>query len=174
MPRTGKQSRPSPIQLKKLPIIRGDLVRNDPEWESWGFVKFTEALRKQPPQNPIDNFKLEDSQSFQKQDHMFQTNQKRTRKCVYCQAEDHKPSEFAKITSPTECREFLGTKRLYFNCTGPHKSSECKSTATYQHYGKGHHTSICGSPKEVKTEGVLTAHQPGKQRSCLSYHSCGN
>ena len=67
MPRTGKQSRPSPIQLKKLPIIRGDLVRNDPEWESWGFVKFTEALRKQPPQNPIDNFKLACSKQTRKE-----------------------------------------------------------------------------------------------------------
>ena len=91
---------------------------------------------------------------------MFQTNQRRTRKCVYCQAEDHKPSECAKIASLTERREFLGTKRLCFNCTGPHKSSECKSTATSQHCGKRHHTSICSPPKEVKTEGVLTAHQP--------------
>ena len=56
-----------------------------------------------------------------------------------------------------------GTKRLCFNCTGPHKSSECKSTATCQHCGKRHHTSICSSPKEVKTEGVLTAHQTGNK-----------
>ena len=32
--------------LDKLLIIRGDLVRNDPEWETWDFVKFTEALRQ--------------------------------------------------------------------------------------------------------------------------------
>ena len=148
------------LTLEKLPIIRGDLVRNDPEWETWDFVKFTEALRQWTRRNPIDSFKLEDSQSFRKRDRVFQTNQKRARKCVYCQAEDHKPSECAKITSPAERKEFLGTKRLCFNCTGPHKSSECKSTATCQHCGKRHHTSICGSPKEVKTEGVLTAHQP--------------
>ena len=148
------------LTLEKLPIIRGDLVRNDPEWETWDFVKFTEALRQWTRRNPIDSFKLEDSQSFRKRDRVFQTNQKRARKCVYCQAEDHKPSECAKITSPTERREFLGAKRLCFNCTGPHKSSECKSTATCQRCGKRHHTSICGSPKEVKTEGVLTAHQP--------------
>ena len=69
-------------------------------------------------------------------------------------------SECAKITSQTERREFLGTKRLCFSCTGPHKSSECKSTATCQHRSKQHHTSICSLPKEVKTEGVLTVHQP--------------
>ena len=31
---------------------------------------------------------------------------------------------------------------------------------TCQRCDKRHHTSICGSPKEVKTKGVLTAHQP--------------
>ena len=41
----------------KLSNIRGDLVRNDPEWESWDFVKFTEALRLWTRRNPVDNFK---------------------------------------------------------------------------------------------------------------------
>ena len=96
--------------LEKLPIIRGDLVHNDPDWETWGFVKFTEALRQWTRLNPIDNFKLEDSQSFRKRDCVFQTQRKRTQKCVYCQAEDHKPSECTKITSPTERREFLASE----------------------------------------------------------------
>ena len=124
------------LTLDKLPIIRKDFVRNDPEWETWDFVKFTEALRQWTRRNPTDNFQLEDSQSFRKRDRVFQTNQRRTRKCAYCQAEDHKPSECAKIASPTERREFLGTKSLCLNCTGPHKSSECKSTVTSQHCGK--------------------------------------
>ena len=81
---------------------------------------------------------------------MLQTQQKRARTCVYCQAEDHKPSECGKIASPTERRECLLTKKLCFNCTGPHKLSECKSTAKCQHCGKRHHTSICSSPKEAK------------------------
>ena len=33
------------MTLEKLPNIRGDLVRSDPEWEQWTFVQFTEALR---------------------------------------------------------------------------------------------------------------------------------
>ena len=32
------------MTLDKLSGIRGDLVRNDSEWESWDFVKLTEAL----------------------------------------------------------------------------------------------------------------------------------
>ena len=35
-----------------------------------------------------------------------------------------------------------------------------KVFATCQHCSKRHHTSICGSPREVKPEGVITAHQP--------------
>lgn len=42
---------------EKLSNIRGDLVCNDPEWESWDFVKFTEALRLWTRRNPVDNFK---------------------------------------------------------------------------------------------------------------------
>ena len=76
---------------------------------------------------------------------------------IYCQVQDHNPSECAKITSETERREFLATKRLCFNCTGWHKLSPCKSTVTCQHRGKRNHTSICSSPKEVKTKGV---HKP--------------
>ena len=34
------------LTLEKLSAIRGDLVRNDPDWETWDFVKFTEALRQ--------------------------------------------------------------------------------------------------------------------------------
>ena len=105
------------LTLEKLPIIREDLVRNDPDWETWDFVKFTEALRQWTRRNPIDSFKLEDSQSFRKRDRVFQTQQngKRARKCVYCQAEVHKPSECTKITSPTDRKEFLATKRLCYN-----------------------------------------------------------
>ena len=150
------------LTLEKLPTIRGDLVQNDPDWETWDFVKLTEALRQWTRRNPIadHHIKTEDLPPPRKRDPMFQIQQKRARKCVNCQAEDHKPSECGKIISPTNRKEFLATKKLCFNCTGPHKSAECKSTATCQHCGKRHHTSICGSPKEVKTEGVLTAHQP--------------
>ena len=31
--------------LDKLPAIRGDLVRTDPDWENWGYDKLAEAFR---------------------------------------------------------------------------------------------------------------------------------
>ena len=33
-----------PMTLDKLPAIRGDLVRMDPEWEKWNFAQLSEAL----------------------------------------------------------------------------------------------------------------------------------
>ena len=33
------------MTLDKLPAIRGDLVRTDPDWESWNFAKLSEAVR---------------------------------------------------------------------------------------------------------------------------------
>ena len=42
------------MTLDKLPAIRGDLVRTDDSWESWDFVKFTEALRLWTRRNPIE------------------------------------------------------------------------------------------------------------------------
>ena len=40
------------ITLDKLPAIRGDLVRNDPDWESWDFAKLAEAVRQWVKRNP--------------------------------------------------------------------------------------------------------------------------
>ena len=32
------------MRLGKLPEIRGDLVRTDPDWESWDFAKLSVAV----------------------------------------------------------------------------------------------------------------------------------
>ena len=42
------------MTLDKLPAIRGDLVRTDPDWETWDFLKLTEALRQWVRRNPAD------------------------------------------------------------------------------------------------------------------------
>ena len=34
------------MTLRKLIAIRGDLVRSDPDWESWDFAKLSEAVRQ--------------------------------------------------------------------------------------------------------------------------------
>ena len=48
------------MSLEKLPAIRGDLVRNDPNWENWNFIQFTEALRLWIRRNPVDSHEPDD------------------------------------------------------------------------------------------------------------------
>ena len=37
------------MTLDKLPAVRGDLVRTDPDWERWNLAQLTEALDKKKP-----------------------------------------------------------------------------------------------------------------------------
>ena len=41
------------MTLDKLPAIRGDLVRDDPDWENWDFVKLPEAIKQWTKRNPV-------------------------------------------------------------------------------------------------------------------------
>ena len=36
------------MTLDKLPNIRGDLVRNDSDWEKWDYIQLTEAQPRKP------------------------------------------------------------------------------------------------------------------------------
>ena len=42
------------MTLDKLPAIRGDLVRTDPNWERWNFAQLSEAIRLWTRRNPVD------------------------------------------------------------------------------------------------------------------------
>ena len=55
------------LPLEKLPTTRRDLVRNDPEWEQWDFIKLTNALRLWTRRNPVDDFKPE-PETFKKRE----------------------------------------------------------------------------------------------------------
>ena len=41
------------MTLDKLPTIRGDLVRTDPDWENWDFCKLVDALGQWTKRNPL-------------------------------------------------------------------------------------------------------------------------
>lgn len=51
------------MTLDKLPAIRGDLVRTDLDWQSWGFRKLAEALQQWTRRNPIDNKATEEPEN---------------------------------------------------------------------------------------------------------------
>ena len=49
------------MTLEKLPGIRGDLVRTDPEWEKWDFAKLSEAIRLWTRRNPVDTNQMRET-----------------------------------------------------------------------------------------------------------------
>ena len=42
------------LTIDKLSGIRGDLVRNDDNWQDWDFVKLCDALRSWTHRNPVE------------------------------------------------------------------------------------------------------------------------
>ena len=130
------------MTLDKLPAIRGDLVRDDPDWENWDFVKLAEAIKQWTKRNPVYE-KEADAQSGKtgKYGKVFHT--KATKVCVYCEGE-HKTGECTVVTSVSDRRGILAKKKLCFNCaTGQHRANACPSKSTCRKCNKRHHTSIC-------------------------------
>ena len=160
------------MTLDKLPAIRGDLVRTDPDWQSWSFAKLSEAVRLWTRRNAADTNQCERGQEEQtekrnqrQQGRIFHTRRGADPKthcwpCVYC-GEDHKAAECTKVTDVSGRRQILLNKRLCFNCTtGNHrKPSRCH---------KRRHTSICDTPRQetnqpTPTRGIaLTTNQIGE------------
>lgn len=42
------------MTLDKLPAIRENLVRTDPNWERWNFAQLSEAIGQWTRRNPVD------------------------------------------------------------------------------------------------------------------------
>ena len=143
------------MTLDKLPKIRGDLVRSDPEWENWNFCQLVEALKQWTKRNPLDDTTGGQS-STRVRDTMFHASRApKPRGCVYCDSSEHKANECSKITSVSERKQILAKRRLCFNCAcGNHKASECASKIACKKCNKRHHTSICDSDEKPKNRDV--------------------
>ena len=129
------------MTLDKLPGIRGDLVRTDPEWEKWDFAKLSEAIRLWTRRNPVDT-KSNERDSGERRNQKWDRSRKlyqargqdfNPKECVYCGDVSHKPSNCQRITKIEERRATLAQKNLYFSCATPnHRAAECFSKATCQ------------------------------------------
>lgn len=149
------------LTIDKLSGIRGDLVRNDDDWQNWDFVKLCEALRswtrRNPPEKTDDRKKEPRYKSFN-----IGLRDANPRPCVYCEEVTHKASECKKITMPGERKKILSQKKLCFNCTGgKHRASKCNSRSTCQICSKRHHTSICDE-RESRSEKLMSSQGEGK------------
>ena len=137
-----------PMTLDKLPAIRRDLVRTDPDWEKWNFAQLSEAVRLWTKRNQIEERETSE-QPNSKRDcsrKLFQApgGDGKPNKCVYCGDVTHRSSECQKISTVNERKQFLARKQLCFSCaTLNHHAAECFSKKTCLHCHKRHHSSIC-------------------------------
>lgn len=131
------------MTLDKLPAIRGDLVRTDPDWESWDFAKLSEAVRLWTRRNPVDTNQREREEEQQsanrnvrQQARIYHTRRGADSKprgwpCIYC-GEDDKAVECTNVTHVSDRRQILLNKRLCFNCTtGNHRVVFCPSKSAF-------------------------------------------
>jgi hypothetical protein len=65
------------MTLDKLPEIRGDLARTDPDWENWTFAELSEAVRQWSKRNPVDQ-----SRTDPDKDRQIKSFHAKSRECV--------------------------------------------------------------------------------------------
>ncbi len=143
----------------KLAGIRGDLVRTDPEWESWDFVKLVQALRQWVKHNPVVSNNKERKENTRRK--LFNTREEdvRAKGCVYCGNGGHKAMQCEKIAETSERKKILAIKGLCFNCVmESHRAADCLSKSSCQHCSRRHHSSICykrpGNEQKLMTDGA--------------------
>ena len=147
------------LTIDKLSGIRGDLVRNDENWQTWDFLKLCDALKSWTRRNPVESAELPPP----KRDHSplrnYNTRQQepKTCACVHCEDTLHKSSECARIASFDERKKFLAEKKLCFNCASPkHRAAECASKTRCNFCSRKHRTSICPD-QQSKGESVMSS-----------------
>ena len=132
------------MTLDKLPAIRGDLVRVDSTWETWDFVKLSEALRLWCRRNPVEH-EISRKSDHKKGDKFYGAQLKSV--CVYCgEVSGYKSVNCPKVVCPNERKKVLKAKRLCFNCTGSHFASNCTSKMSCEFCHLKHHSSIHSPP----------------------------
>ena len=149
------------LTIDKLPGIRGDLVRNDEDWQSWDFLQLCAALKSWTRRNPVESNSVEspppkfDRQSLR----AFNTRQQgiKPRACVYCDETSHKSADCPRVSTLDGRRKILAEKKLCFNCTGPrHRAADCVSKMSCELCSRRHHTSICNDQR-LKGESVMSS-----------------
>ena len=132
-----------PMTLDKLPAIRRDLLRTDPDWEKWNFAQLSEAVRLWTKRNQIEERETSEQPNLKRDcsRKLFQARggDGKPNKCVYCGDVTHRSSECQKISTLNERKQFLARKQLCFNCATPnHHAAECFSKKTCLHCHKCH------------------------------------
>ena len=146
--------------LEKLGPIKFELIRSDPDWQTWNLEKLLNALREYVVRNPIKLFnEREDVRQrpprFEdRKEKSFRAQNKGSKKiyCIYCNSVEHFSNCCDKLKSIDERRDWFRKKRLCFNCAGQnHSVRECRSRSC-ANCNQRHHTSLCYLKKEDSSE----------------------
>ena len=149
--------------LNKLPGIKAELVQGHPEWQSWNFTQLLNALREWKEIHPRENVKSRDTlRSF----HVEERNGNATRGCVYCRGVSHKAKDCTAITSVEDRRKYLQEKRLCFNCTGPHRATNCRSRGNCANCKQRRHITICDRNSQLSNEGAAMTATHVREKVC--------
>ena len=77
--KAGRCQKKRALTIDKLAGIRGDLVRNDDDWQNWDFVKLCDALGSWIRRNPVESSEDHRDETPQSRRHQIA---RRTNTCV--------------------------------------------------------------------------------------------
>ena len=159
------------VIVKKLKLLKSELMTHVAgDWRDWTFTQLIEALRKWTEMNTIAKVdkRAATKRSSSSQAHAFQSYDHEVKndpnKCVYCDSEEHRASNYNKVTSSTKRKRILMQRKLCFNCAaGQHSANACKSKMSCRLCHRRHHTSICQTSEEpsLTTDVGNTSHTLG-------------
>ena len=145
------------MTLGKLPGIRGDLVRTDPELESWDFGKLCEALRQWVKRNPVVLNDNKRGDNYRRKLYSAQREDTKIRGCVYCEDTAHKATQCNKVTVSAERKKILAKKGLCFKrATRNHRATQRSSKTSCHHCSECHYSSICDKRPDNPDRKLLT------------------
>ena len=144
-----------PIVFDRLPPQVRQQVTREHGSTDWAISPLLEALRREievlelVPTSQDDATPLLSAASFasvaqrpQREAQPSRHWDSRSRKCVFCSAV-HPPQACTSVSDPNRRWDIVRSKRLCFNCLGPHHASACPTTVRCRTCGKKHHTSLC-------------------------------
>ena len=123
------------MTLEKMPGVRGDMARTDPEWENWEFSKLSEVIRlwlggivKLQRESSLNSVIGDgNAQASRWRGIQFEGMRLLWRCCSQINL-------MQKINNTDERKRILARKNLCFNCATPnHRTAECYSKSTCQH-----------------------------------------
>ena len=150
-----------PIILERLPPkVRQQLTRENGSTD-WEIEPLMAALRREidvleldmdedgPPPATMNFASTARRGHVQRPSTSLRSARDSSSRCVYC-TQPHPSHQCTTITDRDKRREIVTTKRLCFNCLGPHRVTDCTAKGRCRTCRRKHHTSLCSQPTDTQ------------------------